>query len=1310
MPNLKETLVTVFNIRPGEGPPTVLLLLHSFFIGVTLVYMETAAYALFLTEWKIENLPLVYVASALVTAAIGLVYSRLEARLSFVHLLITTLTLLVLAVLTFYVSLAILPAGSPAARYVILALLVWYAVTDVLIVLEFWGLSGRLLTVRQGKRLFGLIGSGQIAAYVVGGFSVSFFVRLLGTIHLLTFATFGLAACLAILLYILKKFPEQVAAGEEDEEKNGVHAPRRLSGNRYFRLILGVAAISIFGFFVVDYLYYNQLDLRFPDPDRMAAFLGTFIGAVGVVNLLGNLFLHSRLIERYGLGLGLLTVPALTALGLGAALGAKLGGSAALFFWFIVLTKGADEICRAAIEEPSFRILYQPFPAFQRMRVQTLTETIVEPSASAVIGVLLYLFTAVWGFSGEQLLYPIWAVIGLWIALALLLRREFVEALTQALVKRRLGSKALSLHDAKTIDTVQKRLSSDTPGDVINTLSTLEEADHPEVERLIVARLDHPNPDVRIHVLQRIAERRITQAVKPLQEMLRRESQSVSEYFNGGGGETEIEGESDPPVEARVETPEVLGEALRAFCAISEAEAYELVVAYLKDPDAHTEVKRGAMVGLLTFGGIDGTLAAGPRLEDLFESKKAEDRILAARILGEVGIATHYRPLRKLLEDSNGKVRSAALAAAGRLRNARLLSHLVRHLHDPEINRDAMNALIRFGERALAALDAEFYQEGQDRSVRIKVVRIMGRIGGDMAIDMLRQKIDFTEEEIRGQVLQALAAGRYQAQADEVEALQKRVWEEAGDATWALSVLVDIGDHEDTAVLARALKNEVDKNRRRIFSLLALIYPPAKVTQAQLNFNSDDRERRANALEILDNLLNNDLKNVVIPLVDDIPAPQRQARLVDYYPQERKSRHDRLREILGRSQQWTTAWTRTCALFTVGQIGIREFHDAVVNCLADGDPVVRETAVWALGRLNPDDLVQRLNPMRRDPSRRVADYARFVINSVGFARIPMGKGGFLTRTGRYTVDLFSSILQDGADRRLRRCRAAMILSRFGVPAAREALVEGLAIGDKTVRTAVMDALVKGEYEMTEEDRNRLRKLVADELSDAEQILDSLLVFLPERHAARMADALAQEMNGSRRRLLSLLCLLHPDMVFVKASRTALFYWYVHQSRRPAPGAAGARLDHLIEKGLPEAQTADRVRALFRHRDPAALQDAWGVAVDESPARIELRLRRIAFGGGVFALSWSRICAMELIVRLGLTRCVGPLAGRLESEEEVIRATAAWALFRLDPAEFRRHEARLKNDLSPLVSQTAHQLADAAPKADDVPKHPYNPEV
>jgi len=45
---------------------------------------------------------------------------------------------------------------------VALVLPVWAEVEGVLLTLEFWGLSGALLNVRQGKRLFGPIGAGEL--------------------------------------------------------------------------------------------------------------------------------------------------------------------------------------------------------------------------------------------------------------------------------------------------------------------------------------------------------------------------------------------------------------------------------------------------------------------------------------------------------------------------------------------------------------------------------------------------------------------------------------------------------------------------------------------------------------------------------------------------------------------------------------------------------------------------------------------------------------------------------------------------------------------------------------------------------------------------------------------------------------------------------------------------------------------------------------------------------------------------------------------------------------------------------------------
>ena len=75
--------------------------------------------------------------------------------------------------------------------------------------------------MRQGKRLFGLIGTGEIIAEIIAGLSVSLLVRLLGhngTTHLLLFSTLGMAACLGILIYITRKMARRISEPEEEEE------------------------------------------------------------------------------------------------------------------------------------------------------------------------------------------------------------------------------------------------------------------------------------------------------------------------------------------------------------------------------------------------------------------------------------------------------------------------------------------------------------------------------------------------------------------------------------------------------------------------------------------------------------------------------------------------------------------------------------------------------------------------------------------------------------------------------------------------------------------------------------------------------------------------------------------------------------------------------------------------------------------------------------------------------------------------------------------------------------------------------------
>src|ERR687887_784882 len=114
-------------------------------------------------------------------------------------LLPATLVLLVLSVVGWRLGLWLTHAA-----WLAFGLLCWLRVLMVLTNLVFWGLAERLFNVRQGKRLFSLIGSGELAASILGGFATPLVVPVLGTHNLLLGSALSLIACLGLLTVTLR--------------------------------------------------------------------------------------------------------------------------------------------------------------------------------------------------------------------------------------------------------------------------------------------------------------------------------------------------------------------------------------------------------------------------------------------------------------------------------------------------------------------------------------------------------------------------------------------------------------------------------------------------------------------------------------------------------------------------------------------------------------------------------------------------------------------------------------------------------------------------------------------------------------------------------------------------------------------------------------------------------------------------------------------------------------------------------------------------------------------------------------------------
>jgi CRP-like cAMP-binding protein/HEAT repeat protein len=915
----------MFNIRTDEGWPVLLLLAHSFFLGIALVFFYTVANALFLAEFDVKILPYAYIASAGVITLVGFLYSKLENHLPITKLLTGTLGFL-------FVTICIFRVGLWAdIRWIIFGLLIWSDMLDMLIGLEFWGLAGRLFNVRQGKRLFGLIGSGDSITRIISGFSIPLLVQFLGTPNLLLISAGGLILCLVVLIIILRKFGEDLFTPqrEKEEEKKTQSPFFHLLKDRYLVLLFLLMVFSVFATYFLSYIFLDQVKAGHTHADQLSSFLGIFYGIADVVSLLFRTLLSSRLLNQYGLKIGLTLLPMMLAIGtLLTALAGTTVGTVALFFWLVVMNRLVDRVLRKSIFKPTFLLLYQPLRVSQRLGTQVALEGIVGPIASGLAGSTLLLFTWVGAFNPVHLIYAMLFILAGWATVSILIQTEYARMLAQALTKRTLEGMSLSLEDASSLAILKRKLESSHPGEVIYSLNILEKIEHRSLESFLIDLLEHPAPEVQQDVLLRI-ERLVEEGFKSSSTALAAVRKRL---------ELEV-------------SPEIRAAALRAFCALGEAEVVEQVSPYLGSIDP--QIKLGAMVGLLRSGGIAGILLAGETLTTLMNSPNPTERELAAQVLGEAGIRNFYHPLLKLLQDAVPQVRYAALIASGKVRNPKLWPLVLENLSSPMFYCAAASALIIAGEAALPELAARFDKKGQQRETLIRIIRIFGRIRGNNAIAFLRAKIDFPDETIRDHILASLSLCDYRAQDGEGLIIQQKIKEEVANATQVLAALVDIGEAVSVSLLKKALIRELERNRRRIFLLLSFIYDPSAILRARDNLTQNSQEKRAYALEVIDLLVSQELKAILLPLLDDLTPTQRLGHLNTFFPQQNLSRNQRLSDIIRGPGEWVNPWTKVCALYAIALDPRSSTKDTVIFALSNPNPMIRETALWTLSKLDP---------------------------------------------------------------------------------------------------------------------------------------------------------------------------------------------------------------------------------------------------------------------------------------------------------------------------------------------------------------------
>ena len=500
---LGKSLATALSVRPGEGQLLLLPLLLFFFKGICDVFLATSASTLFLKEFGNASLPKVYIASAALVTIFGLTYSYLSTRLSVLALLRAAVTFSALTIGLFHFSLTFL--GS---RWWSMGLMMWREVPYMLMNVAFWAQTGLLFNVRQSKRLFPLIAAGDIGSAAIGGAAIPFIVGRTGPLHLLFFAEFGTALCLVVSAYL-----GSVAASPDSRDIAADARPiSKLVQDPYVALFMSISVVSFVIYFFADYNFYDVANSRYRQAESLAAFLGIFYAVLNGLNFVFNGAIAGRVLRRYGTYAGLLVLPVCVGAGTIAAIVFSGFGLAAAIFWSVIGTKLMDEMLRGAFLIPVFKIFYQPLPDRERLRVQAVRDSVVEPLAIGFSGFVLLGLTQA-AFRRTQLLWVLLLLLAVFTTLCVLLRKQYIIILGRAMSVRAPDDLVLSPDfDSGNMEVLVRGLNSGEPDEVIRSFKLIQKTNPLAAKIYLPQILKHTIPEVRMYGLRQIQETRETGA------------------------------------------------------------------------------------------------------------------------------------------------------------------------------------------------------------------------------------------------------------------------------------------------------------------------------------------------------------------------------------------------------------------------------------------------------------------------------------------------------------------------------------------------------------------------------------------------------------------------------------------------------------------------------------------------------------------------------------------------------------------------------------------------------------------------------
>ncbi len=928
-------------MKEGEGARAALMFGYIFLVIASLLIVKPVRNSLFLTRFGPEQLPYAFIIVALVSTIVAFSYSHLAGRFSLDRLMSSSLLFFAGCLTVVWV---LLISGYQAGWF-IYAFYVWVAVFGIITASQFWLLANYVFNAREAKRMFGFLGTGGIAGGIFGGYLTNAMTRVVGTAHLVFACIIFLLVCFVLLQLVWKKYAlanyrDSQSKRYPQEEKSGFTRPiKTVLGSRHLTYLAAIVGVGVVVANLVDYQFNAIAAAEISNKDQLTAFFGFWFSNLSVFSLAVQLFFTSRIIKKFGVVNSLNFLP-----------GGIMAGAAAVLFapflwttvlWSAVMVKVSEGGLKQSINKAGLELLALPIPSKIKNEVKSFIDIFVDNVATGIGGVLLLILTAGFQVGAQWISILIGGLVVVWMFCIRFVKGEYVNSFRVAIEKRTLdlADPSVNLDDPSIAHLFEKVFEGDNERQILYLLRFLEDTPATKFVTYMERLIHHPSLEIKASVLRMAIVNRDIDLIEVAQELTQHEDSQVR----------------IPAIRYLCRQSEQPMEVLHDFLRNNDVHVYTTAMVCAAEEYRDRQEIRESMDFVKLY---EDTFAP-----ESFGEMSAADAITvktrAAEVIGIVQIPELYPYLHKLFKDTSDRVLQASVSSAGNTGSQDFVSLILEQLKTGSVRRTAREALAQYGETIIEDLVAVLVDVDATADLRFGVAKVLAMIKSQQSVDALLEHYEQDDLGLRFQIIKALNALRNRAPSLKFD--KKRVIElvnlevrnyyllssirQQHHAAKNTYVQKDSGDALPAwSLLDRAIMERLDVTLERVFRLLGSRYSQGDIYNAYRGVLSGNPVYQANAVEYLDNILDEGLKLIIIPIVERKSMGDYLAEVPEMVPVDVSEGDGYLTMLL----KGTDVWLKACALFLMAQARDKQWMDVVSGLIEHPEDIVKETAEYAV--------------------------------------------------------------------------------------------------------------------------------------------------------------------------------------------------------------------------------------------------------------------------------------------------------------------------------------------------------------------------